>query len=119
MRVLLLAVATGANGVAGTVMATGIVVVVVVVDVLLSMNTSRLGEFVPAEVMIPVVALVAIVEANCAGVNAPFNCRMSAAKPATCGLAIDVPEIVFVAVVDPNHVEIIDTPGANTSTHDP
>ena len=132
-RVLLLAVATGANGVAGTELTTGIVVVVVaagivvvaegivvvVVGVLLSMKTSRLGEFVPAEVMIPVVALVAIAEANCAGVNAPFNCRVSAANPATCGLAIDVPEMVLVAVVDPIHEEVIDTPGANTSMHDP
>jgi hypothetical protein len=121
VRALLLAVATGANGVAGTELTTGIVVGVVGggVSGLLSMNTSRLGEFVPAEVMIPVVALVAIAEANCAGVKAPFNCSMSAAKPATCGLAIDVPEMVLVAVVDPNHAEIIDTPGANTSTHDP
>jgi hypothetical protein len=132
VRALLLAVATGANGVAGTELTTGTVVVVttgtvvvvttgivVVVVVLLSMNTSRLGEFVPAEVMIPVVALVAIAEANCAGVNAPFNCKVSAANPATCGLAIDVPEMVLVAVVDPIHADAIDTPGANTSTHDP
>ena len=119
LRALLLAVATGADGVAGTELTAGIVVGVVIGTELLSMNTSRLGEFVPAEVMIPVVALVAIAEANCAGVNAPFNCSMSAAKPATCGLAIDVPEIGFVAVVDPIHVDVIPTPGANTSTHDP
>ena len=86
---------------------------------MLSINTSRFGVFVPAEEMIPVVALAVITEANCAGVNTPFNCRVSAAKPATCGLAIDVPEMVLVAVVDPHHVEVIATPGANTSTHDP
>jgi hypothetical protein len=27
--------------------------------------------------------------------------------------------MVVVAVVEPNHAEVIDTPGANTSTHEP
>ncbi len=43
----------------------------------------------------------------------------SAAMPATCGAAIDVPEIVFVAVFDVYHAEVILEPGANTSTHEP
>ena len=43
----------------------------------------------------------------------------SAATPATCGDAIDVPEIVFDAVVDVYQAEVMLDPGANTSTHDP
>jgi hypothetical protein len=43
----------------------------------------------------------------------------SAATPATCGEAIDVPEIVFDAVVDVYQAEVMLDPGANTSTQDP
>ena len=42
-----------------------------------------------------------------------------AAMPATCGDAIDVPEIVFVAVVDVYHAEVMFDPGAKTSTQEP
>lgn len=45
--------------------------------------------------------------------------RRYAIKPATWGEAIEVPEIVFVALVDPVHAERISLPGANTSTHLP
>src|SRR5437660_1218613 len=38
---------------------------------------------------------------------------------ATCGVAIDVPLIVFVAVVDENHGEVMLTPGAKMSTQVP
>ena len=42
-----------------------------------------------------------------------------AAMPATCGEAIDVPEIVFVAVVEVYQAEVMIEPGAKTSTHEP
>ncbi len=42
-----------------------------------------------------------------------------AAMPATCGDAIDVPELVFVAVFDVYHAEVMFDPGAKTSTHEP
>jgi len=42
-----------------------------------------------------------------------------AAMPATCGEAIDVPEIVLVAVVEVDQAEVMFEPGANTSTHEP
>lgn len=41
----------------------------------------------------------------------------NAATPATCGLAIDVPLIVFVPLF--NHVAKMPTPGAYPSTHEP
>jgi hypothetical protein len=42
-----------------------------------------------------------------------------ATTPATCGVAIDVPLIVFVPVSPNPHAEVIETPGANTSTQLP
>ena len=39
--------------------------------------------------------------------------------PATCGVAIDLPLIVFVAVSPEPHAEVMFTPGANTSTQVP
>jgi hypothetical protein len=42
-----------------------------------------------------------------------------AASPATCGDAIDVPEIVLDAEVLEIHAEVICVPGAHMSTQDP
>ena len=42
-----------------------------------------------------------------------------AARPATCGEAIDVPEIVRVAEELPIHADVMFVPGAQRSTHDP
>lgn len=42
-----------------------------------------------------------------------------AARPATCGEAIDVPEIVRVAEELPIHADVMLVPGAHRSTHDP
>ena len=39
-------------------------------------------------------------------------CRVSAATPATCGEAIEVPEIVAAPLPVPTPVETVDTPGA-------
>jgi hypothetical protein len=51
-----------------------------------------------------------------AGVAAGFASRYSAATPVTCGVAIDVPEIVFVAVFEVFHEDVMFTPGARIST---
>jgi hypothetical protein len=43
-------------------------------------------------------------------------CRNRAATPVTCGVAIDVPLIVLVAVLLVDHADVIDDPGAKMST---
>ena len=48
-----------------------------------------------------------------------FALSAKAATPATCGEAIDVPEIVFVALFDVYQDEVMFEPGAKTSTHEP
>lgn len=53
------------------------------------------------------------------GVSAGFIERTRAAKPATWGDAIEVPEIVFVAVLPEIQAEVICEPGAHMSTHEP
>ena len=45
--------------------------------------------------------------------------RKSAATPATCGLAIEVPLIVLVSLSLPIQAEVISEPGAKTSTQEP
>ena len=53
------------------------------------------------------------------GWRARVRLQVRATTPATCGVAIDVPLIVFVAVSPDPHAEVIETPGANTSTQLP
>ena len=43
----------------------------------------------------------------------------SAAAPATCGAAMEVPEMVLVAVGDVYQAEVMPEPGAKTSRHEP
>jgi hypothetical protein len=82
-------------------------------------KSRRLGEPFPAPFTTPCVALEVIVEATCDGVAVGFVSRYAATTPATCGVAIDVPLIVFVAASPDPHAEVIETPGANTSTQLP
>ena len=75
----------------------------------------------PALVTTPAVACEVMYDATVAG-EAPGEVdRYFAAAPATCGVAIDVPLIVFVAVVDVADIqaEVIDEPGANRSMQVP
>ena len=65
----------------------------------------------------PVVALLTIVSRTWAG-GRRSPCA-SAATPATCGAAIDVPLIVLVAVSDVDHAEVMLEPGAKMSRHVP
>jgi hypothetical protein len=63
-------------------------------------KTSRLSEPVPGFVTVFRVADAAIADATSLGVSAEFCESASAATPATCGAAIEVPESVCVALSD-------------------
>ncbi len=82
-----------------------------------STYSSRFGEFVPALPTTPVVADETNVAATCAGVRAGVWDNSTAAAPATWGEAIDVPEIVLMP--PESQVDVIETPGANTSRQEP
>ena len=84
-----------------------------------SEKSSRFGEPVPALVTLFGVELLMIAAATVAGDAPGFASRNKAATPATCGDAIDVPEIVLVAVSLVLHVEVMLLPGAKMSTHVP
>ena len=60
-----------------------------------------------------------IAEATVAGEAPGFVSRNSAATPVTCGVAIEVPEIVLVAVLLVFHDEVMLTPGPKISTQVP
>src|SRR5690606_23954097 len=45
--------------------------------------------------------------------------RWTAAAPATCGAAIEVPEMVWESESEPIQAEVMPTPGAKRSTQDP
>src|SRR5690242_8809845 len=82
-------------------------------------NSSLFGEPVPGLVTTPEVALATRALDTVAGVAVGLAARYSAAAPATCGVAIDVPLIVFVAVVLEYQSEVMLTPGAKMSTQVP
>jgi len=65
------------------------------------------------------VAPLTIAALTAAGSAVGLACRISAAAPATCGVAIDVPLIVFVALSDVCHDEVMLDPGAKRSRHVP
>ena len=60
----------------------------------------------------PLVALATSSSRTCAGVQFGLAPRTSAAAPATCGDAIDVPLIVLVALGPPIQPEVMVEPGA-------
>ena len=83
------------------------------------MNRSRFGLPAPAfdtalTVAAPISAL-----ATVAGVAAGFVARYSAAAPATCGVAIEVPLRMLVAVLLVFQSEVMLEPGAKMSTQVP
>ena len=53
--------------------------------------------------------------ASCAGVADVLAAKAKAATPVTCGVAMEVPLMVLVAVDDVNQVDVIELPGANKS----
>ena len=82
-------------------------------------KSNRFGEPVPALPTLFGVELLMIAAVTVAGDAPGFVSRNNAATPATCGDAIDVPEIVFVAVSLVLHADVILLPGAKMSTHVP
>lgn len=74
-----------------------------------------MGLFVPAKVTLSRVARLVTVEITVLTDAVGVSCRISAATPATCGEAIEVPEIVFVAVFEVCQADVIDDPGAKIS----
>ena len=59
------------------------------------------------------------VDATVAGLADGFVCKYKATTPATCGDAIEVPDMEVRSVVLRMYDDVIETPGANTSTHEP
>src|SRR5690606_5675097 len=82
-------------------------------------NSRRFGEPLPGLLITPVVALLIICDLTWAGVRLGFWARMSAAAPAACGDAIEVPLMVLVALLLVCHAEVIEVPGAKMSTQVP
>src|SRR5687767_9977792 len=76
-----------------------------------AVNSRRLGEPVPAEVTLPRVEPAISALATPAGVAPGLLCRYSAATPATCGEAMEVPLMVLVAVALVYHALVMPTPG--------
>lgn len=70
-------------------------------------------------VMIPSTALFFKAVSICAVVVPRLFSRYNAATPATCGHAMDVPEIVLIAVLLVIHADVISNPGAKISTTEP
>src|SRR5690606_38292407 len=64
-------------------------------------------------------ALPVSASATSEGAASGLASRYSAATPATCGLAMDVPEMVFSASSPSIQAEVISSPGARMSTHSP
>src|SRR4030095_1239810 len=82
-------------------------------------KSNRLGEPVPAPVTLFSVALLMIAAVTVAGEAVGFVSRNKAATPVTCGVAIDVPEMVFVAVSLVLHADVMPLPGAKMSRQVP
>jgi len=82
-------------------------------------KSNRFGEPVPAPVTLFGVELLMIAAVTCAGVAVGFVSRNKAATPATCGDAIEVPEIVLVAVSLVLQADVMLLPGAKMSTQVP
>jgi hypothetical protein len=80
--------------------------------------SKRFGEADPAFVTTFAVAAFTMAFRTCEGL-AVWPCKYRAATPATCGVAMDVPLIVFVAVSLVLHADVIDEPGANRSRQEP
>ena len=79
-------------------------------------KSSLFGERLPGLVTTLLVAAFTRPSRTCCGVAAGLAARNSAAAPATCGVAIEVPLIVLVAVSLVFHDDVMPTPGAKMSS---
>ena len=68
---------------------------------------------VPADALLILPGVAALVSASttAAGVAVGWPARYSAAAPTTCGVAVDVPLIVLVAVSGQAYDDVMPTPG--------
>ena len=82
-------------------------------------KSKRFGDPVPALLTWFRVELLMMAAVTVAGEALGFVSRNNAATPVTCGVAIDVPEIVLVAVSLVFHDAVMLLPGAKMSTHVP
>lgn len=82
-------------------------------------KTSLFADPVPRDDNLFSEALTVINCATAAGVAVELAFNAKAATPATCGLAMDVPLMVLVAVALVYQADVMLDPGANTSTHEP
>jgi hypothetical protein len=80
---------------------------------------SALGEPAPGDTTTFFVDAAKSAFRRVAGAAAGLPCRYRAATPAVCGVAIEVPLIVFVSVELVDQADVMPTPGANQSTHVP
>jgi hypothetical protein len=114
-----------ADVVVGAFVVVGAAVVVVVVGAIVvvgvvepepeSTNSKTLGEPTSADVTRFGVAEATSALRTCVGERPPLAPRRRAAAPATCGEAIDVPLIVFVAVDEVYQADLMLDPGAKMS----
>ena len=107
---MLAGVATRLRGAVGSVIGVG---------ALVCDASRRFGEPVPAPVTTDGVAFASRRLVIVAGVAVGSAASSRAAAPATCGAAIEVPEIVLVAVVEDHQADRTADPGANRSTQVP
>ena len=84
-----------------------------------SEKSNRFGDPVPGLLTWFNVELLMMAAVTVAGDALGFVSRNKAATPTTCGVAIEVPEIVLVAVSLVLHDEVILLPGAKMSTQVP
>ena len=75
--------------------------------------------FAPIEVTLPGVPLPTSVLRTCAGLAVGVSPRISAMAPATCGLAIEVPESTAVPLLLVELAEVMLPPGAKMSMQAP
>src|SRR5215211_4679159 len=85
----------------------------------LPLNSSRFGLPAPGSVITFGVAVLMIADVTCAALADGLRSRTVAAAPATCGDAIDVPDMVAVAVSFAMPAETMSTPGAYRSVQVP
>ena len=83
------------------------------------MKSSLLGVPIGTPEILFGVAAAIIAKVTSAGVYDGYDCKILAATPATCGDAIDVPDMIAVGLFAEIPAEVIETPGAITSTHFP
>ena len=69
--------------------------------------------------ILPVVARFFNADCTDEGDDNGLDSRYKAATPVTCGAAIDVPEMILVAVEEVYHADFMDDPGASKSITDP